>query len=90
MGAAIGGSALFLGCVYSWVFDWLKSDARLLMASICLSPMFENGALEAGFSKACVSSVAVIVAFSADKRNDIVQLCGKILLCLLFCRALFC
>ena len=55
---------------------WLKIVASLLMASNCLSPMLEKGALGVGFCNACVSSTAAVMAFSVEEGNGITQLWG--------------
>ena len=77
-------------CGGSGLVAWLKMVASLLIASICLSPMLEKGALGVGFCSACVSSAAAVVAFSVEEGNGIVQLWGKIRPCLLFYRVLCC
>ena len=55
----------------------LKMVASCCKASICLSPIWENGAAGVRFWRALMSSVAATVAFSADDRNDILELCEK-------------
>ena len=39
--------------------------------------MCAYGAAGAGLRRACISSVAAIVAFSAKDRNGIFELCGR-------------
>ena len=56
---------------------WAKIVARVLMASNCLSPMLEKGALGEGCCSAWVNSTAAVVAFSVEEGNGIVQLWGK-------------
>ena len=86
----LGGSTVLVGWGCSWLVAWLKIVARLLIASICLSPMLEKGALGAGFCNACASSAAAVVAFSAEEGNGMTQLWGEIRPCLLFCHVLCC
>ena len=39
--------------------------------------MFTYGAAGAGLRRVCISSVAAIVAFSAEDQNGIFELCGR-------------
>ena len=39
--------------------------------------MCAYGGTGAGLRRACISSVAAIVAFSAEDRNGILELCGR-------------
>ena len=74
MGWGTGGLCLGEG---SGLAAWAKFVARVLMASNCLSPMLEKGALGEGCYSAWVNSTAAVVAFSVEEGNGIVQLWGK-------------
>ena len=54
-----------------------KIVKKVLIAVICLSPMFEKGVPGAGFLREWASSNAEIVAFSAEELYGSGVLCGK-------------
>ena len=55
----------------------LKNSAIWSNTCICASPMCAYGAAGAGLRRAWISYVAAMVAFSAEDRNGILELCGR-------------
>ena len=82
-GATLGGAtgscfdASVGTCCCVWTVARWKVSASWSRSCIWASPMCAYGAAGAGLKRACISYVATIVAFSAEDRNGIFELCGR-------------
>ena len=82
-GATLGGGPG--GCVddsvgtscFGWIVVCLKFSASWSNTCICVSPMCAYGAAGDGLRRSWISSVAAMVAFSAEDLNGILELCRR-------------